>query len=89
MKFAASIAVFVGGLACAALSVEGAEPAPKKADAKSATPVKPDIAFLEYLGTLEGDDENWTDIANTVLAESRRKRAANREAPAKSQAETK
>jgi hypothetical protein len=24
----------------------------------------PDLEFLEYLGTLEGDEDNWTDVAN-------------------------
>lgn len=73
-----------------ALAAQGAEPAPKKPETKQATrAAKPDIAFLEYLGTLEGDDENWTDIANTVLTESRGKRAVKQEAATPKAAETK
>jgi hypothetical protein len=31
----------------------------------------PDIRFLEYLGTLEADDENWTEIAAAALSAPR------------------
>jgi len=27
----------------------------------------PNLEFLEYLGTLESDEENWTDVANVEL----------------------
>ena len=36
---------------------------------------QPDIKFLEYLGTMEADDENWTDVAATVLAEQSAKQS--------------
>lgn len=42
------------------LTAQAAESAPKKV--APAQPALPDIKFLEYLGTLEGDDENWTDV---------------------------
>ncbi len=44
-------------LAGFSLTAQAAESAPKKA-----APAQPDIKFLEYLGTVEGDDENWTDV---------------------------
>ena len=38
---------------------QGAQPSQKPANKSAA----PDIEFLEYLGTLESEDENWTDVA--------------------------
>ena len=32
--------------------------------AKQSQGVAPDLEFLEYLGTLESDEENWTDVVN-------------------------
>jgi hypothetical protein len=43
-----------------------------KPDKKPAAPAKaaqPDEKFLEYLGTLEGEGEDWTDVAATDLLE--------------------
>lgn len=86
MRLRNAIALLLSGVALAAHG----EPAPKKVETKpEARAAKPDIAFLEYLGTLEADDGNWTDIANTVLAEPRGKRAPKQEAAAPTSAETK
>ena len=48
---------------CANLAF-GADRAPAKPAAKSPAP---DLDFLEYLGTLESDDGNWTDVLNVEL----------------------
>jgi len=85
-KLEASVALL---LLSFAMSAQGAEPEAKRPADKPPVVAKPDIAFLEYLGTLEDDEENWTDIANTVLAEARSKRSAKQEATAKSAAEQK
>ena len=61
---------------------------PEQAKAEQARPAQPDIKFLEYLGTLEGDGENWTEIAAVALAAPASKPAAKPEAVAKP-AETK
>jgi hypothetical protein len=42
---------------------------PDKKPAPPAKAVQPDVKFLEYLGTLEGEGENWTDVAATDLLE--------------------
>ncbi|HTE41379.1 MAG TPA: hypothetical protein VK629_11140 [Steroidobacteraceae bacterium] len=51
------------------LAAPAAEPMAKKTsvDAKAS---KPDLKFLEYLGTLEGEDENWTDLAVIALEDA-------------------
>jgi hypothetical protein len=63
----------------------GADPEPRKQPAKAETvkaatsqqnaqrapALQPDIKFLEYLGTVETDDENWTEIAAAALAAPR------------------
>lgn len=49
-------------LAACALSSFAAGPTPVgKSTSKTAAP---DLEFLEYLGTLESDGENWTDVVN-------------------------
>jgi hypothetical protein len=58
------IAVLLAGFSLAA---HGAESAPKKTT-QPAKPAQPDIKFLEYLGTVDGDDENWTDALSAVVA---------------------
>ncbi len=50
----------------------------ERANAKSPTALAsksatPDLDFLEYLGTLEGDEENWTDVANMELSDAKKK----------------
>jgi hypothetical protein len=47
-------------LAGCALTAHGAESQSKKLPPK---PTQPDIQFLEYLGSVEADDENWTDVS--------------------------
>jgi hypothetical protein len=59
--------VLVAPLA-APIEARCAEPL-KKPAAVIKTPL-PDLKFLEYLGTLEDDDENWTDVAVLVQASS-------------------
>ena len=49
------------------LADEGVKPDKKPASAAKAPP--PDVKFLEYLGTLEGEDENWTDVTAPDLLE--------------------
>ena len=51
-------------LASCALIAHGAEHAPAKVPGKAAAP---DLDFLEYLGTLESDEDNWTDVVNVEL----------------------
>lgn len=75
-------------LAGFSLVAQAAESSPKKA-APATKATQPDVKFLEYLGTLEGDDENWTDVATTVLAEPKAKGATKSEAVAKPVAEKK
>lgn len=69
--------------------VAQAAESPSKKPAPASKATQPDVKFLEYLGTLEADDENWTDIATTVLAEPKGKGAAKSEAVAKPAAEKK
>ena len=64
MPLEKSIAIVLTGLSLAAY---GAEPTNKMPPNRSA---QPDVKFLEYLGSLEGDDENWTDIAKSVALKS-------------------
>lgn len=35
---------------------------------KAASPTTADLDFLEYLGTMESDEDNWTDLANDDVA---------------------
>jgi hypothetical protein len=42
----------------------------------------PDLAFLEYLGTLEGDGENWTDVVNMELPKDAKPAAKTSDAKA-------
>jgi hypothetical protein len=61
------IAVLLAGFSLAA---QGAESAPKK-PVQAAKPTQPDIQFLVYLGTVDGDDENWTDALSDALIDAR------------------
>jgi hypothetical protein len=54
------------GPAMGGLAADGDKTDKKPAPAKVAPP---DEKFLEYLGTLEGEGENWTDVAATDLLE--------------------
>jgi hypothetical protein len=72
------------------LAAHGAEQTARKAASNKA--VQPDIEFLEYLGTAEGDDENWTEIdgqsvdwqpSESTTPTSESKDSAKTEAPAK------
>src|SRR5712671_6171035 len=63
----------IAGLALMAfaMAAQSADPAaPNKAGSKRAAP---DLEFLEYLGTLESDGENWTDAVNADLAQAQPK----------------
>jgi len=80
----AQIAFLLAGLSLAA---QGAEPKIQKAVAPSKS-AQPDVRFLEYLGTLESDGENWTDIATTTVA-SPKDKDAKAEAAAKPATEKK
>jgi hypothetical protein len=53
-------------LAGFSLAAHGAESAPKK-PAQQPKSAQPDVKFLEYLGTVDGDEENWTDTISEVL----------------------
>jgi hypothetical protein len=86
-----SVAILLAGLS---LTAYGAESATKKSLANRVA-TQPDIQFLEYLGSLEGDDENWTEIAKGVelksaingAAESERAQVSNQtQAPAEAAA---
>ena len=57
----------LAGLWLIATGALGADARPKK-PTEPTKPAQPDVKFLEYLGTLEGDDENWTEIAAIALA---------------------
>ena len=84
MQLLTPAAILIAGLSLAA---HGAESASKKT-APAPKVEQPDVKFLEYLGALEGDEENWTEIA-TVLAEPKDKGATKQEAAAKPAAERK
>ena len=60
------IAVLLAGFSLAA---QGAESAPKK-PVQATKPAQPDVKFLEYLGTVDGDDENWTDALSDALIDA-------------------
>lgn len=49
---------------CAMSTLAAEKPSSVKQSDKS---IAPDLEFLEYLGTLENDGENWTDIVNVDL----------------------
>lgn len=53
-------------LVSCALAAHGAERASVKTNKSPA----PDLDFLEYLGTLENDEDNWTDIAKMELPQA-------------------
>lgn len=76
------IAILAAGLA---LTAQAAEPSKKQAAADKKG--QPDIKFLEYLGAMEGDQDNWTDIAASALADAKRKGDARAEDAAKSAVE--
>jgi hypothetical protein len=80
MRLTKHAAIFLAGFALAA---HGTEPTAKKAT-PAAKATRPDPKFLEYLGTLEADEENWTDIASTALAPADPKHDVKSEAAAKS-----
>jgi hypothetical protein len=72
------IAVLLAGFSLAA---HGAESAPKKS-APPTQPTQPDIKFLEYLGTVDDDEENWTDaLSDVIVAEPPSKTKAKVETP--------
>ena len=54
------IAILLAGFSLGAHNAASGAESEKKAEPAKAT--QPDIQFLEYLGTLEDDDENWTDV---------------------------
>lgn len=54
----------LAGLILCANVAFGADKAPAKPAEKAPAP---DLDFLEYLGTLESDDGNWTDVLNVEL----------------------
>ena len=63
-------------LSCATSSAWTAD-----SEAKTKSP-PPDLDFLEYLGTLESDEDNWTDVMNVELPPAKPKVA-----PGKTQTE--
>ena len=61
-----SMAIVIAGLAAAVAAhcdTARGDTVPK-APVSTHAAIEPDIKFLEYLGTLEGDDENWTEVAS-------------------------
>ena len=64
-----------------AQSVE-ATPSSKQTGKGAARSLAPNLDFLEYLGTLENEEENWTDVVNVTLPESAKSKdeAGNRKA---------
>jgi hypothetical protein len=66
------MAILMGLLAGTSTSIDGFAAEAVKPDKKPASAAKappPDVKFLEYLGTLEGEGENWTDVAAPDLLE--------------------
>jgi hypothetical protein len=51
-------------LASCAVASQGADRPPTKAESKT---VAADLEFLEYLGTFENDEDNWTDVVKMEL----------------------
>jgi hypothetical protein len=49
--------------ASCALTAHGAD----RGAAKPPSKTTPDLEFLEYLGTLESDEDNWKDVLNVEL----------------------
>jgi hypothetical protein len=88
------VAVWLSGCLLMVLHIaSAAEVTPKKA-APASKAAPPDAKFLEYLGTFEGDNENWTQvdlpvIAATALPPTEGKAGAKVEATAKPAAERK
>jgi len=70
-----------------ALTAQAADPS--KEQAAEAKKAQPDIKFLEYLGAMESDQDNWTDIAASALADAKRKGDARAEDAAKRAVEKK
>ena len=59
------IPVLIGALSIARAASAQPPPAPQPAPPPRATPPKdavPDLAFLEYLGSWQGDDDEWLAI---------------------------
>jgi hypothetical protein len=56
-------------LACITIA-RAAEPVKTETRKQSA---EPNLEFLEYLGTLESDEENWTDVVNVELPNAKAK----------------
>jgi hypothetical protein len=63
------------------LVAPGAEAPPAKQQSKNT----PDIEFLEYLGTLEGDGENWTDIVKADLMHTAKPKSGAKKNPPKTE----
>jgi hypothetical protein len=66
------MAVLLGLLTGTAIAADVPTADHVKQDNKPAAPANaapPDVKFLEYLGTLEDEGENWTDVAATDLLE--------------------
>jgi hypothetical protein len=84
----ATTLLVLASLSLSTVAAQGAEAQAKKPSTQM-KPAQPDIKFLEYLGTLESDEENWTEIAALALAPPESKPNAKPEAAAKSAAEKK
>jgi len=57
------VAILLAGISLVVHNVAvGADRASKKAPTADKPAAQPDIKFLEYLGTVEDDEENWTQI---------------------------
>lgn len=68
-------------LAGFSLAAQSAERAAKAVP--SSASAQPNLQFLEYLGTLEDDDENWTDV-NEAVAVQENDSSANKISASKS-----
>jgi hypothetical protein len=55
-----------------------AKPAPKQPPVETETIAS--IEFLEYLGSLEGDEENWTDFETAAAPKESAKQRASKPA---------
>ena len=79
--------LFIGVLlAVCVLAAHGADPAPGKPRAKNAAP---DLEFLEYLGTLESDEANWTDVVKADLMRASKPKGTTNKDQAKTEGATK
>ena len=66
---------------CVVVSVmTGATAYSAESQAKTKPPA-PELDFLEYLGTLESDEENWTDVVNVQLPAPKEKEASSKSKP--------